>query len=310
MEIISGIYKITNKINNKCYIGQSTDIYQRWIGHKSQSRPVKEGGDLAAIHQAIRKYGIDNFLFEIIEVVYPELLNEREQYWIQYYDSYNQGYNNTLGGDGSLKYDYKEIISLWTQGLTNKEICEKLNCCDGVVTKAFRIYNISEEEVRSRRNETLKQPIVALDILTKIPLKIFSSVCTCSMYFNNSLISCGGLVKALKRGYRWEGYYWEYLNETNYPNCQLTDEEFLKYRQGKLFTRNQTEKERISVANRKVQRCSREELKRLIRTTPFTTIGKMFGISDNGIKKWCDYYHLPRRVKDIKKYSDEEWEAI
>lgn len=55
---------------------------------------------------------------------------------------------------------------------------------------------------------------------------------------------------------------------------------------------------------------SREELKALIRTTSFVKIGEKFGVSDNAIRKWCDKYNLPRRVKDIKNISDEEWSKI
>jgi transposase len=55
---------------------------------------------------------------------------------------------------------------------------------------------------------------------------------------------------------------------------------------------------------------TREELKQLIRTTPFTQIGKQFGVSDNTIRKWCDKYNLPRKVSEIKKYSDEDWSKI
>ena len=54
----------------------------------------------------------------------------------------------------------------------------------------------------------------------------------------------------------------------------------------------------------------REKLKQLIRTTPFLKIGKQLGVSDNAIRKWCDKYKLPRRVSEIKKYTDEEWEEI
>ena len=55
---------------------------------------------------------------------------------------------------------------------------------------------------------------------------------------------------------------------------------------------------------------TREELKSLIRTKPFTEVGKIFGITDNGIRKWCDKFNLPRKVTDIKKYSDAEWASI
>ena len=55
---------------------------------------------------------------------------------------------------------------------------------------------------------------------------------------------------------------------------------------------------------------NREELKSLIRNTSFTSIGKMFGVSDNAIRKWCNKYNLPKKSTEIKKYSDEEWENI
>lgn len=55
---------------------------------------------------------------------------------------------------------------------------------------------------------------------------------------------------------------------------------------------------------------TREELKQLIRTKPFTQIGKDFNITDNGIRKWCDKFNLPRTKKEIKNYSNEEWEKI
>ena len=40
---------------------------------------------------------------------------------------------------------------------------------------------------------------------------------------------------------------------------------------------------------------------------PFTSIGKLYNVTDNSIRKWCDKYNLPRRVSDIKKISDEDW---
>lgn len=55
---------------------------------------------------------------------------------------------------------------------------------------------------------------------------------------------------------------------------------------------------------------TREELKQMIRTMPFTQIGNLFGVSDNAIRKWCDKFNLPRKVSEIKKYSDEEWSKI
>ena len=54
----------------------------------------------------------------------------------------------------------------------------------------------------------------------------------------------------------------------------------------------------------------RDELKSLIRNLSFTQIGQKFNVSDNAIRKWCDSYNLPRRISDIKKFTDKEWELI
>lgn len=55
---------------------------------------------------------------------------------------------------------------------------------------------------------------------------------------------------------------------------------------------------------------TREELKGLIRTLPFTTIALRFGVTDNAIRKWCDKFNLPRSKKEIQNYSDKEWALI
>ena len=102
MEIISGIYKITNLINNKIYIGQSINIYQRWEAHKYTSLNKNSKEYNIYFHNALRKYGINNFFFEIVELCDKDKLDEREKYWIQYYDSCNRnvGYNESGGGCG------------------------------------------------------------------------------------------------------------------------------------------------------------------------------------------------------------------
>ena len=61
------------------------------------------------------------------------------------------------------------------------------------------------------------------------------------------------------------------------------------------------------IASRIVNRPSREELKKLIRSFSFTKIAEQYGVSDNAISKWCDSYKLPRKKKEINNYSNEEW---
>ena len=67
---------------------------------------------------------------------------------------------------------------------------------------------------------------------------------------------------------------------------------------------------KIQQERRLINRPSREELKKLIRTIPFTKIGQKYLVTDNAIRKWCDGYNLPRNKKDIKKFSDDEWAKI
>ena len=97
-DTVSGIYKITNKVNGKCYIGQSINIKKRLSQHKSQTYRNIHINKI--LYQAIKKYGIENFTFDIIEKCETNSLDDREKYWIEYYDSYNNGYNGTKGGKG------------------------------------------------------------------------------------------------------------------------------------------------------------------------------------------------------------------
>lgn len=91
-----GIYKFENNQSHKIYIGQSTYIKKRYYGHlyDAYNRPEHCSG----VDPAIAKYGINNFTFSIIENCPIEKLDEREIYWIAYYDSYHNGYNRTPGG--------------------------------------------------------------------------------------------------------------------------------------------------------------------------------------------------------------------
>lgn len=93
MAVITGIYKITNNLSNKAYVGQSVNIEQRWGYYRHGSK------DHTPILFAVRKYGLNNFTFEVIEECDREMLNEREIYWIKKANTISpQGYNLSTGG--------------------------------------------------------------------------------------------------------------------------------------------------------------------------------------------------------------------
>lgn len=135
-----GIYKITNKINGKCYIGQSTNIEERLKAHKrsKQNKPL---------YNAFKKYNINNFIFEVLEECKKDELSEREIYYIDLYKSSNSkyGYNLSLGGEG-----HKELVSERTRKKISKSKKGKLNPMYGVV---------QSKESKKQQSESFKKTI-------------------------------------------------------------------------------------------------------------------------------------------------------
>ena len=99
------IYLITNVVNDKKYIGKTTkhNPFDRWKEHKNTARLNNKQAQSMPILRAIRKYGADSFIFTLIEECPDETVNDRERHYIQEYNTYNYGYNITLGGDGIKK---------------------------------------------------------------------------------------------------------------------------------------------------------------------------------------------------------------
>lgn len=148
------IYKITNLINNKVYIGETIrNIYTRWNEHKHEA--LKEGhGFSYPLHSAMRKYGVENFSLELIEECKDDERFEREKYYIQKHMSFNKdcGYNIVLEGTGATLYSTQDIINLWNQGLGISQIASQLGCHRSVVSE--RLHGIfSEEEIKKRTSE-------------------------------------------------------------------------------------------------------------------------------------------------------------
>ena len=95
-----GIYKITNKINGHSYVGLSTHLEDRWKYHQDPYNWNRE--NKKTLYQAIVKYGIENFEFSVIEECSVEELGEKEIYYIDYFDTYHNGYNMTKGGESNV----------------------------------------------------------------------------------------------------------------------------------------------------------------------------------------------------------------
>ena len=111
-----GIYKITNKLNNKCYIGQSANIELRWVSHIQHIEKIYNEDNY--FYREVRKIGLTNFQFEIIEECSIDKLNEREKYWFEQYNCLKpNGYNSQI----PVNY-YRENSSTIKKPFTPKKI--------------------------------------------------------------------------------------------------------------------------------------------------------------------------------------------
>lgn len=111
------VYKTTNLIDNKIYIGKDSNNNPKYLGSGK------------VLKQAIKKYGRENFIKEILEVcISVEILNEREIYWISFFNSNNKiiGYNLTNGGDGGKTTEFPWNKRISPSEETRRKISEKL----------------------------------------------------------------------------------------------------------------------------------------------------------------------------------------
>ena len=93
----SGIYKITYIPTGESYIGKSTNVNKRWQEHLKSAYNLSSIAH-SSLHTKMARDGVWNFTFELIEKVEKDKLNEREKYWINFYDTKKYGLNEREGG--------------------------------------------------------------------------------------------------------------------------------------------------------------------------------------------------------------------
>lgn len=250
-----GIYKIENLINHKVYIGQSKDIERRWKDHRT--RIYREENDSLPLYRAFRKYGIENFSFNVIELCKIEELDIKEKEYIKKYDSFvPNGYNLTLGGQHSTPQKITPAQA--------KEIIRLLKTTFLSQTQIAKLFKVSQNTISD-----INTGCCWLDEKETYPIRknIFVNGQPNKTYF---CVDCG---KKVSKGA---------------IRCESCNQIHL----------------------RKVSRPSRQELKQEIRNYSFVELGKKYNVSDNAIRKWCKFYNLPSKRKEIKSYTNEEWEKI
>lgn len=133
------IYIIKNSINNKVYIGQSKNAAERWLSYiYNATYEAKIDKDVQVIHKAMIKYGIDKFHYEILEYQIQNY-DEREKYWIEFYNSQvPNGYNVSPGGNGS-GVGIKNVSSVF------KDETKLLECISDISSSKKTFTNIAKK---------------------------------------------------------------------------------------------------------------------------------------------------------------------
>lgn len=235
-----GIYKITNKINGKSYIGQSRQIEKRFTQHINNER--------TSIGKDIKKYGKDNFEFSIVEICEINELDIKEREYIEKYNTiYPNGYNKTNGGIVGCqnfarlsKATIKNIIKdLKDEKLTLQEIGDKYSIDISMV------YYLNRGDYHTDLNENY-------------PLRPVND-------FSKKFHYCTDCGEEISKG------------ATRCLRCAY------------------------KLQRKVIERPSKNTLENQIKSSTFVDIGKLYGVTDNAIRRWCKDYGLPYRRRDICK---------
>ena len=221
------IYKITNDVNGKVYIGQTIrSVWVRWRNHVSQAYNDR-WNSCPRLHRAIRKYGEDSFTCEPIVKAPDMVLDDLERYWINYYDSINTGYNITLGGkSGGKKADDTAILEKWNSGMTIREICKCLGYGKSTISSRLHALGVRNEETRERGwrkgSEKSRIPVYMYDLKGNY-VRSFKSIKEANAFLGK----VNGVSPALSGtilqtgGYMWRTYKAEKIEPYNPEHAQI-----------------------------------------------------------------------------------------
>lgn len=202
------IYKITNLLNGKIYIGQTRmTVKQRMYKHYSRANQ----DDITGIDAAIKKYGKENFSVEILEECEEEKLDERERYYINLFSSYGNGYNLTLGGQdgiGSLKtFSIEEVEAALQKGGDIKQASKILNCCEKTLSFFMKRNSIENPYQNKGKVENIlgkgrqfKEGDQAKRVYCKELDKNFPSLKECAQFLIDNGYSKASSMEAARKG--------------------------------------------------------------------------------------------------------------
>ena len=284
-----GIYKITNQINGKVYIGQSINIEDRWKQHLYQSKKEK-----TPLYQDMIYYGEDAFKFEIIEECLKKDLNKMEKYYISLYESYppdcDKGYNQTPGG-GNSKSTKGQLTDEYLISIINELKNSKISMQD--IAKKFQI---SESTISNiNKGKVYFQDFIDYPIRKDSYQFLKDSVRNLDRFW----------VKNKRKKYKTKKKESD-LSQQQY--CCVCGKELKSYSTtGRCLACHN----KITWESRKFPTPPKEEiLKSFYELRNCQKVADKFEISTVLLKKWRKELDLPDKVKDTIKLYEREYLGI
>lgn len=197
------IYKITNLVNGKVYVGQTvyslTERFEQHIRESKKTRTVNR-----PLYRAFAKYGIENFsISELESGEFDQLeLNNKEQYWIEKLNSYcgnknSNGYNATKGGGGKSIFTQTDIAEHLRKTRSLQETAKFFKCTADTVSKIALAHNISYMSSVEIAKKYKSKPIQQLDLTGNL-IQTFQSSYEAESWIRQNNISCakGGAIRS------------------------------------------------------------------------------------------------------------------
>jgi len=197
-----GIYKITSP-TGKMYIGKSIHVNERINSYKYASRRQSQH----KLNNSIKKYGLENHIFEIIEECIEELLDEREIYWINFYNSVTEGLNLKYGGEGG-KHS-QEVKDKKSKSMTGKKASLETKQKMSQSKKGHSMYNDEWKEKMKQKtwvSGTSSKPILQFDLDGNF-IKEYVSCAEAKKALNTTSVSINNVLTGISKtahGYKWK----------------------------------------------------------------------------------------------------------
>lgn len=159
---MSFIYLITNNINGKQYVGKTEKtVEERFKQHVKDSNKVQYQN--RPLYRAFVKYGVENFSYSILEECSRDDSAAREIYWIGKLDTYKNGYNATIGGDGKIWRDYKAIAEKYQELQHETKVAAFFGCDRKTVRIACKEYNITIAQCEEQNKKLFGKAVDMID---------------------------------------------------------------------------------------------------------------------------------------------------